>query len=313
MKLVVLDGFANNPGDLDWSCLQSFGDLTVRERTSPEDVRRIIGDAEVVFTNKVRLGKKELEDTKVRYIGVIATGYDVIDLDYCNNQRITVTNVPGYSSDSVAQMTFAHILNYMNRIDLYAKENRQGRWAESRDFVYYLNTTHDIASMTLGIYGYGSIGKKVAEIARAFGMEVIAYSHRGKKEAPYVEEDEFFKRSHIISLHAPLNDTTRHFICKETLEKVRDGVILVNTARGPLVNEEELISYLDSGRVAAYLSDVLAQEPMAKNHLFLHREDVFLTPHLAWASFESRKKLMRILFDNVQAFLDGNPQNVVSQ
>ena len=313
MKIVVLDGYANNPGDLNWDDFKELGDVTIYDRSSQEEVKERIKDADVVLSNKARIGKDELENSKVKYIGVIATGFDVIDLEYCKKNNITVTNVPNYSTNAVVQMTFSHILNYFNRVDEYADKIRNGRWKDSKDFCFYLNTIKDISNLTLGIIGYGTIGKKVGEIAKAFGMKLIVLNHGEKKEDYYLDADEFYKKADIISLHAPLNDSTFEMINKDSINKMKDGVIIVNTARGKLVNEKDLAYALDKKKVKAYLSDVLYKEPMEKDHIFLGREDVFLTPHIAWASYDSRVELMRILFENLKKYIDGKPQNVVSK
>ncbi len=311
MKLVILDGYASNPGDLSWDGFDEFGELAIYERTTPSEVRERIKDADAVFTNKVRLNETNLKDSNVKYIGVIATGYDIIDIDYCKKNNIAVTNVPGYSTEAVCQMTFAHLLNYVNRVDLYAKANREGKWQESEDFCYYLNTIHDLAGKTFGIYGYGTIGKRVGEIARAFGMKVIMCAHKNEIGEGYKDVDSFLKEADIISLHAPLNDSTRGFINKENIAKMKDGVIIINTARGPLVDDDDVVSGINSGKIAAYLTDVLSNEPMSKPHPFVGNDRIFITPHIAWASFESRVRLMQILKDNYRAFLDGDPKNLV--
>lgn len=313
MKLVVLDGYASNPGDLSWEKFNEFGEVEVYERTKPEDVHNLIKDADAVFANKVMLNEDNLKGTNVKYIGVIATGFDIVDIKYCKENNIVVTNVPDYSSNAVCQMVFAHLLNYVNRVDHYAKEIRDGRWQESKDFCFYLNTIHDLAGKTFGIYGYGNIGHMVEKVATAFGMDVIVCEHKNNAGENIKPVDEFLAKSDIISLHAPLIESSRNFVNKENLDKMKDGVIIINTARGPLVNEEDLRDALESGKVQAYLTDVLSKEPMQKPHPLEGREDVYMTPHIAWASYESRVRLMDILYENFKAFTEGKSQNVVSK
>lgn len=313
MKLVVLDGYASNPGDLSWDKFNEFGHVEVYERTKPEDVKELIKDADAVFTNKVRLNKENLEGSTVKYIGVIATGFDIVDINFCKEHSIVVTNVPDYSSNAVCQMVFAHLLNYTNRVDKYASKIREGEWQNSKDFCFYLNTIHDLAGKTFGIYGYGNIGHMVEKVAEAFGMNVIVCEHNNNVGGKIKSVDEFLNKSDIISLHAPLNDSSRNFVNKDNINKMKDGVIIVNTARGPLVNEEDLKVALQSGKVQAYLTDVLSKEPMSKPHPLEGRDDVFMTPHIAWASYESRVRLMDILYENYKKFLQGESQNVVSR
>lgn len=313
MQIVVLDGYANNPGDLDWTPFEDLGDVQIYPRTSPEQVRERILHADVILTNKVRLDRALLEGTDVRYIGVIATGFDIVDLDAARALGITVTNVPNYSSASVVQLVFSHLLNYLNRTDAYAEAIRRGRWTQSKDFCFYMQTPHDLAGMTMGIIGYGNIGRKVADVARAFGMRVVVYPHKGEKGEPFAPDvDAFFGNLDVLSLHAPLQASTRGILNRESLAKVKPGIIVINTARGPLVDERAMAEALDSGIVSAYLADVLSEEPMTEGHPFLGREDVFLTPHIGWASYESRVRLMEILYDNLLAWTEHRPQNVVS-
>ena len=317
MKIIVLDGYGMNPGDLSWEALGQLGDLIVYDRTAPEKVIERAKDAEVVLTNKVVLSEATIRQLpKLKYIGVLATGYNVVDTKAARQCGVVVTNIPAYSTESVAQMTFAHILNIMNRVEHYAQQNRDGRWSSNPDFCYWDTPLPELAGKTIGIVGLGSIGKRVACIANAFGMKVFAYTSKNATDLPEGIQkttlDGLFGVSDILTLHCPLTDATHEMINKESLGKMKPGAILINTGRGPLVNERDVAEALHSGQLRAYGADVMCQEPPQADHPLLAERHAFITPHVAWATYEARVRLMDIAVANVKAFIDGAPVNVVN-
>jgi glycerate dehydrogenase len=317
MKIVVLDGFAANPGDLSWEGMQALGELTVYDRTAPEEVMERCNDADIVLTNKVILSASTLKQLpQMKYIGVLATGYNVVDIKAARKQGIVVTNIPAYSTDSVAQLTFAHILNITNRVGHYARQNREGRWSSNPDFVYWDTPLIELNGKTLGIVGLGNIGMKVATIARQFGMDVFAMTSKNSSDLPAGIQKTTFEGllaiSDVLSLHCPLTEQTRHLINAKALKKMKPGAILINTGRGPLVDEQAVADALQSGQLLGYGADVMSQEPPQADNPLLQCPNAFLTPHIAWATFEARQRLMQIAIDNVQAFLKGKPINVVN-
>lgn len=317
MKITVLDGYAACPGDISWDGMKALGEFVLYDRTAPEEVVERAKDSEVILTNKVVINKEVIDQLpNLKYVGVLATGFNIVDTKYAREKGIVVTNIPAYSTDSVAQMVFAHILNITNDIAHYASENRNGRWTNSPDFCYMDNTLHEIASMSIGIYGLGSIGKKVAEVANAFGMKVYAVSSKEQSQLPaYVEKltlDEMLATCDIITLHCPLTDATKEMINAESLKKVKKGTILVNTGRGPLVNEQDVADALANGQLGAFCADVLTVEPARADNPLLSAPNCYLTPHVAWATFEARVRLMDIAVNNVAAFKKGEPINVVN-
>ena len=316
MKIVVLDGYTVNPGDIGWGGLDTLGDVIIYDRTKPQQVVERAADADIVLTNKVVLSKQQIGMLpKLKYIGVLATGYNVVDLNAAKQRGIIVTNIPAYSTDSVAQMTFAHILNITNRVGYYATQNSQGRWAENDDFCYWDAPLPELSGMTLGVVGLGNIGSKVADIAVHFGMDVFALTSKDPASLPYGIQkctlDGLLAVSDIITLHCPLNESTRHFIRRETIEKMKWGTVVINTGRGPLVNEGDVAEALNSGKLAAYGADVLDTEPPAADNPLLHAKNAFITPHIAWATTGARKRLVNIAVNNVRMFINGTPQNVV--
>ncbi len=317
MKIVVLDGFGLNPGDLSWEAMGQLAEMTVYERTSPEELMERAADAEMLLTNKVALKEKEIMALpKLKYIGVLATGYNIIDTECAKKQGIVVTNIPAYSTDSVAQMTFAHILNITNHIDHYANQCRQGRWSRNKDFCYWDTPLIELAGKTIGIVGLGSIGYKVARIAQEFGMDVFAFTSKNSADLPEGIQkttlEGLFGISDIITLHCPLNKETRGMINAESLSRMKRGAILINTGRGPLVNEQDVADALQSGQLAAYGTDVMSSEPPKEDNPILNAPNAFVTPHIAWATLEARIRLMNIAVNNAKAFIDGKPINVVN-
>lgn len=316
MRIVVLDGYTLNPGDLSWAGLEQYGTVEVYDRTVPGEVIDRIGDAEIVFTNKTPITQKILEACpSVRFIGVLATGYNVVDTKAAKDKGIPVCNIPTYGTDAVAQYAFALILELCHHVGEHNRSVKQGDWAACPDFCYSNYPLIELAGKTLGIIGYGRIGRRTAQIARAFGMKVVAfdeYPGENNEEVALVSLDELFGCSDVISLHCPLFPSTEGMICKENLNKMKDGVLLINTSRGPLVKEEDLAQALHSGKVAGAAVDVVSTEPISPDNVLLREENCLITPHIAWAPKESRQRLMDIAVRNLGAFLDGDPENVVN-
>ena len=316
-SIVILDGYTANPGDLSWEKLKEIGTLTVYDRTKPEETIERAKEAEIVLTNKVLLRREEIEQLpRLKYIGVLATGYNVVDLEAARERGIIVTNVPAYSTESVAQMVFAHLLTVTNRTEHYAIQNRQGKWTASPDFSYWDTTLTELAGKTFGIVGLGNIGQRVAAIAQAFGMKVIAYTSKAANQLPdYIEKktmEELLAESDVLSLHCPLTPDTKHLINKETLQMMKASAILINTGRGPLVNDQAVAEALNSQQLRAFCADVLTEEPPHADNPLLQCEHAYITPHIAWATCEARTRLIEIATENVKAFIEGKAQNVVS-
>lgn len=317
MKIVILDGYTVSQDDLSWSILDELAEIEVYDRTSAEDVVKRCKDAEMVLTNKVVLDSFTLNQLpRLMYIGVLATGYNVVDLEAAEKQNIVVTNIPAYSTKSVAQMVFSHLLNIVSMVGKYAERNREGEWTRSEDFCYLRHNLFDLSRKRFGIVGLGNIGMEVAKIANAFDMEVFAYTSK-TGELPYgirrVSIDELFTSSDVISLHCPLNEETRHMVDAKRLKSMKPSAILINTGRGPLVKDDELAEALNANVIAAYGADVMTVEPPESNNPLLKAKNCYLTPHIAWATREARQRLMRICRDNIKAFLDGKPVNVVGR
>ena len=317
MKIVILDGFTANPGDLSWGALEQMGELTVYDRTRPEETVERAKEADIVLTNKVCLQRTEIEQLpRLKYIGVLATGYNVVDIKAAEERGIVVTNVPAYSTMSVAQMVFAHLLTVTNRTEHYARQNREERWTSSPDFSYWDTELTELADKTLGIVGLGNIGTRVAAIAQAFGMRVVAYTSKDAGVLPQGiakrTMDELLAESDVVSLHCPLTADTRHLICRETLQKMQPSAILINTGRGPLVNEQDVADALKEKRLKAYCADVLSEEPPRADSPLLHQENAYITPHIAWATKEARMRLIDVAIQNVTSFVGGHPQNVIT-
>ena len=319
MKIVVLDGYAANPGDLSWEPLEKLGELTVYDRTPAGTAAERIGDAQIVLTNKVVLSEEVLDACSgLRYVGVLATGYNVIDVESAARRGIAVTNIPAYSTETVAQYTIAMILELCYHIGLHDRLVHQGRWARCPDFCFWDQPMMELAGKTLGIIGFGSIGQAVSRIALAMGMKVLFNSRRSRPELEkencfYATQDEIFASSHVITLHCPLTEETRNLICKKSIAKMKDGVILINNARGPLVNEADLADALNSGKVQAAGVDVVSVEPIKEDNPLLKARNGLITPHVAWAAEEARRRLMEIAVNNIVQFQRGTPVNLVNQ
>lgn len=318
MKIVVLDGFTLNPGDLSWDELKEIGNVTVYERTPVDKIFERIGDAEIVFTNKTPLGGDDFKKLpNLKYIGVLATGYNVVDTEAAKDFGITVTNVPTYGTMAVAQFTFALLLEMCHHVWEHNMAVKNGEWTKCADFCFYKYPLVELTGKTLGVIGYGRIGKAVSNIAQVFGMKVLAYSRSkdaviDSENVRYAELDELFAKSDVITLHCPLFESTRGMINKNTINKMKDGVMLINTARGPLIVEEDLAEALNNGKVAGAAVDVVSIEPIKEDNPLLYAKNCIITPHIAWAPKETRERLMRIAVDNLKSFLQGNPVNVVN-
>lgn len=319
MKIVILDGYTINPGDLSWDGLRALGEVTLYDRTekTEDEIVRRIADAEAVFTSKVPITEQILQRCPgIKFISTLATGYNVIDTDACKKRGIPVCNVPAYSTDAVAQTAFALLLELCVRAGHHSRAVHEGRWTSCRDFCFWDAPIAELSGKTMGIIGFGSIGKAVGKIAAAFGMTVLAAGSRpteeGRAIGTYVELDELLVRSDVISLHCPLFPQTEKIINAETIAKMKDGVLILNTSRGPLIDSDALAAALRSGKVAGAGVDVLPQEPPAETEPLLSAPNCVITPHLAWASLEARGRLIDITVQNLQQFLNGTPINVVN-
>ncbi|PQJ73385.1 glycerate dehydrogenase [Polaribacter butkevichii] len=320
MNLVVLDGYTLNPGDLSWDGLKQFGDLKVYDRTTfkTETIIKNIGNATVVFTNKTPLTKSILEKIPtIKYIGVLATGYNVVDVEYAKEHGITVTNIPAYSTRSVAQFTMGLLLEMCHNIGNHNAAVQNGEWLTSPDFTFSKSPLIELVGKTIGIIGFGEIGQATAKLAAAFGLNILVHSRTKYPEletetCQYVSLDTLFKKADIISLHCPLTESTSGIINKATIDKMKDGVLIINTARGGLIIEKDLRDALNSGKVASAAVDVISTEPMLANNPLLNAKNCIITPHIAWAPKEARTRLMQTAVNNLDAFINGNPINVIN-
>lgn len=319
MKIVVLDGFTLNPqGDLSWDALKSLGDVTIYERTAPSDVIARSEGAQVLLTNKTVLGKAEIEQlSQLKYIGVLATGFNVVDIAMARSRGIVVTNIPAYSTASVAQMVFAHLLNITHRVDHYACDVRKGSWDHCADFAYFDTPLIELPGKTMGIVGFGNIGQAVARIAVALGMDVLLLTSKSQSALPVGMRkaeslDQLLAQSDVLSLHCPLTAENREMINASTLAKMKDGAILINTGRGQLLNEADVAAALRSGRLSAAGLDVLSTEPPKADNPLLQLENCYITPHIAWASFEARTRLMNQAVLNLKSWQEGKTINNVA-
>jgi len=317
MKIVILDGYTLNPGDLTWEPFQKLGDVTIYDRSTSEQIVERASNADTVLVNKVVLTDTILEQLPdLKYIGVMATGYNNVNVTAAKKQNMIVTNVKAYGPASVAQHTFGLLLALANHLELHSQSARNGDWAASKDFCYWKTPLIELAGKTLGLVGLGDIGSKVADIATAMGMNVIAYRKNPQKSGnegiTLVNLDELFEKSDVVSLHCPLTEETREMINTERLTQMKPGAFLLNTGRGPLINETDLANALHKGIIAGAGLDVLSTEPPAADNPLLTAPNCIITPHIAWASFEARKRLLQMVADNLEAFSNGKPINVVS-
>ena len=318
MKIVVLDGYGLNPGDLSWSAWETLGELKVYDRTSLSELLERSEGAEVLITNKTLITAKDMALLpELKYIGVLATGYNVVDIDAAKARGIVVTNIPAYSTASVAQMVFAHVLNITQRVGYYANENTRGRWTNNADFCYWDTNLVELDGKKMGIVGYGNIGKATARIALAFGMEVLAYTSKDQKDLPQGVKkatlDELFAESDVISLHCPLTPDTKELVNANRLKTMKRSAILINTGRGPLINEKDLADALNEGCIAGAGLDVLSVEPSVAGNPLLSAKNCFITPHIAWATKEARTRLMDIAINNLRSYQEGNIINNVAK
>ena len=331
MKIVVLDGYAANPGDLSWDELKSLGECIVYDRTAPSEVTERAAGADILLTNKVVLNADTIAALPhLKYIGVLATGYNVVDIAAAKERGIVVTNIPAYSTPSVAQMVFAHILNIAQQVQHYTDEVRKGRWSSNPDFCFWDTPLIELRGKKIGIIGLGQTGYNTARIAIGFGMEVHAYTSKSTFQLPpeirKTELDELFANCDIISLHCPLTDSTREMVNAERLRLMKPTAILINTpgtansaailinpGRGPLINEQDLADALNNGTIYAAGVDVLSQEPPRADNPLLSARNCYITPHIAWASTAARERLMQIMLENIKAYQDGKPVNVVNK
>lgn len=315
MQIIILDGYTVNPGDLSWDALKAFGTVSVYDRTPPELVaQRLIG-ADAVFVNKCRIGEDQLKRAKnLKFIGVLATGYDVVDLTAAKGRGITVCNVPAYSTDSVAQMTMALLLEICHNVGHHNREVHKGRWTHSPDFCFWDTPLIELAGLTMGIIGCGQTGSAVARLAQAFGMHVLGYS-RGEHAdfcGERVSLEELLRRSDVVSLHCPSTPETRGLINGTTIAKMKEGAILLNTARGSLLDPYSVAQALESGKLYALGMDVAMQEPIQRSDPLLSAPNCYITPHIAWAPLAARQRLIKISVDNLRAFIEGHPINRVN-
>lgn len=319
MKIVNLDGFTTNPGDLSWDGIKKLGDYTVYDRTSPEQIIERAKGAEILIVNKTIVTRQILDKLapELKYIGLQSTGYNVVDCEYAKQLGITVCNIPSYSTNAVAQLVFSFILQITNEVTIHSDAVKSGEWCACPDFCFWKKPLTELAEKTIGIIGFGAIGRKVAAIAEAFDMNVLTYSPSPKdkgelKTIKFVSLEEVLKNSDIITCHCPLNTHTQGLINKENISKMKKTAIFINTSRGPVVDEQALADALNNGDILAAGLDVLKTEPANKDNPLLTAKNCYITPHIAWAAKETRARLLKILEENIIAYLEGHPQNVVN-
>lgn len=318
MKIVVLDGYGLNPGDLSWDAVSQLGELTVYDRTSSEEIIARSAGAEAILTNKTVITAEIMEALPdLKYIGVLATGYNVVNVNAAREKGIVVTNIPAYSTPSVAQMVFAHILNIAQQVQHHSEEVRKGRWTNNADFCFWDTPLIELREKKIGLVGLGHTGFNTARIAIGFGMQVTAYTSKSSLQLPPEIKkrtlDELFSECDIVSLHCPLTDETKELVNAERLRLMKPTAILINTGRGPLVNEQDLADALNAGKLYAAGLDVLSSEPPKADNPLLTARNCYITPHIAWASLEARTRLMDILVENIKAFQAGKPVNNVAR
>lgn len=316
MKIVVLDGYTANPGDLSWEHLEALGKCSIYARTLPEEVVERASDADAILTNKVLISAETIAALpNLKYIGVLATGYNVVDIDAARKRNIVVTNIPAYSTPSVGQMVFAHILNITQRVGYYATEVNSGRWNRSEDFTFYDTPLIELLGKKIGIVGLGQTGYNTARIAIGFGMKVWAYTSKSRLQLPpeikKAELDQIFRECDFISLHCPLNKDTKELVNAQRLAQMKPSAVIINTGRGGLINESDLANALNEGILYAAGLDVLSEEPPRTDNPLLSARNCFITPHIAWANYEARQRLVRIAADNLKSYIEGKPINVI--
>ncbi len=317
LKAVILDGHTENPGDLSWECIENLVDLTVYPRTEPQDVLQRAKDADILIINKVQLTRELIEQLpKLKFVSTLATGFNQIDGVALRERGISLSNIPAYSTNAVAQMVFAFILELTNQTAAYTADVKKGNWSKCEDFCYWNKPLYELDGKVLGIIGFGKIGSRVAEIGKAFGMKAIAYTPSGKKEGypdiEFTDLDTVLNKADYISVHCPLTDKTAGLINKDFIGKMKKSAYIINTSRGPVANEQDVKDALVNGDIAGYGTDVLSTEPPANDNPLLTAPNCLITPHVAWAAYETRLRLMGILEENIKGYLSGNPVNVVN-
>lgn len=319
VKIVILDSYALNPGDLSWDWLTDLGECEIYDRTPAEKIFERCDGADIILTNKTPLNRKMLQKLyNLKYIALLSTGYNIVDCECAKESGIPVSNIPAYSTNAVAQLTFSLILEITNAVGLHSQSVKSGEWSACPDFCYWKTPLAELCGKTIGIVGFGQIGQAVADIAEAFKMNVIAVSghetdQSHRKHFRWVDTDTLIRTSDIISLHCPLTEKTTGLVNEEFLNKCKDGAIIINTSRGPVVDDKALANALNSGKLSGAGLDVLTAEPPSAKNPLLTAKNCFITPHIAWAAFETRERLMNILRENVLAYLNGTPQNVVNK
>lgn len=319
MKIVVLDGYTLNPGDITWEGMEALGDVTVYDRTGAEEVAERIGDAQVVYTNKTPITRETLDKcSSIRFIGVLATGYNIVDIEAAREKGIPVSNIPTYGTAAVSQFAIALLLELCHHVGEHSDAVKDGEWTSNPDWCFWKYPLVELAGKTMGIIGFGRIGQETGKIAQALGMKVLAYDAHKRPELEsstcrYTDMDTLLAESDVISLHCPLFPDTEGIINKDTIAKMKTGVMIINDSRGPLIVEEDLRDALNSGKVAGAALDVVSTEPIRMDNPLLDAKNVILTPHIAWAPKESRQRLMDIAVENLRCFVDGAPQNVVNK
>lgn len=319
MKIVVLDGYTLNPGDISWGGLEALGEVTVYDRTKADEIVERIGDADAVYTNKTPISRETLDACpNVKFIGVLATGYNIVDIEAAKEKNIPVSNIPTYGTAAVSQFAIALLLELCHHIGEHSDAVKAGEWSNNADWCFWKYPLVELAGKTMGIIGFGRIGQDTAKIAQALGMKVLAYDAYQKPElesatCKYTDLDTLFAQSDVISLHCPLFPSTQGIINKENIAKMKDGVMIINDSRGPLIVEEDLRDALNSGKVAGAAVDVVSTEPIQMDNPLLQAKNCIITPHIAWAPKESRQRLMDIAVDNLKCFQNGKPQNVVNK
>jgi|SRR5665648_17203 len=316
IKIVILDGYTENPGDLSWKGFEELGELTVYDRTPDDQIISRIGDAEIVITNKTNINVSTFAACpQIKYVGVLATGYNVVDMAAAKVNGTIICNIPTYGTTAVAQFVFALLLELCHHVGAHSEAVKDGRWTSCSDFCFWDYPLIELAGKTMGIIGFGRIGQNTAQIAKAMGMNVLAMdeypNEQGREFATYVSLDELLAQSDVISLHCPLFPSTQGIINSDNIAKMKDGVMIINTSRGPLILDEDLAEALETGKVAGAAVDVVSSEPIKANNKLIHAKNCIITPHIAWAPKESRSRLMDIAVTNLKNFLDGSPQNVV--
>jgi len=317
MKIVILDGYTTNPGDLSWEGFKKLGEYAFYDRTDPGDIIKRAEKADIILVNKVCVNRELIEALpELKYIGILATGYNTVDLEAASSRNIIVTNIPAYSTPSVVQMVFAHILNFTQQVALHASGVREGKWSKSKDFCYWETPLTELEGKTMGIIGYGKIGREVAKLALAFGMNVVVNTRTVPEEntgkVRFIKADKVFAISDFISIHSPLTPETKHMVNRDRLEKMKKSAILINTGRGYIVDEQALADALNNGQIAGAGLDVLSEEPPKPDNPLIKAKNCVITPHIGWATRASRDRLIEIAIQNVKSFIEGNPVNVVN-